>query len=45
MGHFKPYPKQMFITGYQLFFSKQFIDKSVEEELILYKKYILAGKL
>ena len=45
MGHFKPYPEQVFITGHQLFSSKQFTDKSVEEELILYKKHILAAKL
>ena len=45
MGHFKPYLKQLFITGHQLFFSKQVTDKSVEEELILYKKHILAAKL
>ena len=45
MGHFKPYPKQLFITGHQLFFSKQFTDTSIEEELMLYKKYILAAKL
>ena len=38
MGHFKPYPEQLFITGHQYFFS-------VEEELILYKKHILAAKL
>ena len=36
---------KLFITGHQLFFSKQFTDKSVEEELILYKKHILAAKL
>ena len=45
MGHFKPYPEQVFITGHQLFFSKQFTVKSVEEELIFYKKHILAAKL
>ena len=45
MGHFKPYPEQLFITGHQLFFSNQFMDKHVEEELILYKKCILAAKL
>ena len=45
MGHFKLYPEQLFITGHQLIFSKQFMDKSVEEELILYKKHILAAKL
>ena len=45
MGHFKPYPEQLFTTGQQLFFSKQFKDKSVEGELILYKKHILAAKL
>ena len=45
MGHFKPYPEQLFIAGHQLFFSNQFTDKSVEEELILYKKHILAAKL
>ena len=44
MGHFKSYPEQLFITGYQIFFSKQFTDLSVEEELILYKKHILAAK-
>ena len=42
MEHFKPYPEQLFITGYQ-FFSNQFTDKSVEEKLILYKKHILAA--
>ena len=45
MGHFKPYPEQLFITGHEFFFSHQFTDKSVEEELILYKKHILAAKL
>ena len=45
MGHFKPYQEQLFITGHQLFFPKQFTDKSVEEELILCKKHILAAKL
>ena len=45
MGHFKPYSEQLFITGHQLFFTKQFTDKYVEEELILYKTYILAAKL
>ena len=45
MGHSKPYPEQLFITGHQLFVSNQFTDKSVEEELILYKKHILAAKL
>ena len=45
MGHFKQYPEQLFITGHQLYFSEQFTDKSVEEELILHKKHILAGKL
>ena len=45
MGHFKSYPEQLFITGHQLFFSKQFTDKSVEEKLILYKKHTLAVKL
>ena len=45
MGHFKPYPEHLFITGHQLFFSNQFTDRSVEEELILYKKHILAAKL
>ena len=48
MGHFKPYPEQLFIIGHQLFFSEQFTDRSVacvEEELILYEKHILAGKL
>ena len=44
MGHFKQHPEQLFITGHQLFFSGQFTDKSVEEELILYKKRILGGK-
>ena len=43
MGHFKPYSEQLFITGHQLFFSEQLTDKSVEEEIILYKKHILAG--
>ena len=38
------YPDQLFITGHQLFFSNQ-SNKSVEEELILYKKHILAAKL
>ena len=45
MGHFKPYPEQLFITGHQLFFSNKFTAKFVEEELILYKKHILAAKL
>ena len=45
MGHFKSYPEQLFITGHQLCFSKQFIDISVEEELIVYKKHTLAAKL
>ena len=45
MGHFKPYPELLFITGHQLFFSNRFTDKSVEEELLLYKKHILAAKL
>ena len=45
MGLFKPYPEQLFITGHQFFFAKQFTDKSKEEELILYKKRILAAKL
>ena len=45
MGHFKPYPEQLFIIGHQVFVSNQFTDKSVEEELILYKKHILAAKL
>ena len=44
MGHFKPYPEQLFITGHH-FFSNHFTDKFVEEELILYKKHILAAKL
>ena len=44
-GTFKPYPEQLFITGHQLFFSKQFTDKYVEEDLILYKKHISAAKL
>ena len=39
------YPEQLFITGHQLFFSNLFTDKSVEEELILDKKDILAAKL
>ena len=39
------YPEQLFITGHQTFFSKKFIYKSLEEELILYKKHILAAKL
>ena len=43
MGHFKPCPEQLFITGHQLFFFKQFTDKPVEEELILYKKHVLAA--
>ena len=37
MGHFKPYPERLFITRHQLFFSNQFTETSVEEELILYK--------
>ena len=37
MGHLKPYPEQLYITEHQLFFSNQFTDKSVDEELILYK--------
>ena len=45
MGHFKPYPEHLFITGHQLLFSIQFTDSSVEEELSLYKKHILAAKL
>ena len=31
---------QTVLTGHQLFFSKQFTDTSLEEELILYKKNI-----
>ena len=45
MGHFKPNPEQLFITGHQLFFSKQFMNKSVEKEVILYKKHIYAAEL
>ena len=45
MGHFKPYPEHLLITGHQLFSTNQFTDKSVGEELILYKKHILAAKL
>ena len=45
MGHFKPYQEQLFITEHQFYFSKQFTDKSLAEELILYKKHILAAKL
>ena len=45
MGHFKPYPEQLFITGHQLFFSNQFTEKSVEEDNFLYKKHILTAKL
>ena len=45
MGHYISYPEQLLITGHQLFFSNQFTDKSVEEELILYKKHTLAAKL
>ena len=45
MGHFKSYPEQLFITEHKLFFCMQFTDKSVEEELILYKKHMLAAKL
>ena len=45
MGHFKPYPEQLFITGHQLCFSNQFTEKSVEEELISYKKHTIAAKL
>ena len=33
------WPEQLFIIGHQLFFSNKFTDKSVEEELILYKKH------
>ena len=45
MGHFKPYPEQLFIIGHQLFLSNQLTDTSVEKKLILYKKNILAAKL
>ena len=38
MVHFKPYPEHLFIRGHQYFFSNQFTGKSVEEELILFKK-------
>ena len=44
MGHFKPYPEQLFITGHQLFFLSNF--RTVEVKLILYEKnHILAAKL
>ena len=33
------------LEEFLLFFSNQFTDKSVEEELILYKKHILPVKL
>ena len=44
MGHFKPYPEQLFITGHQLFFSNKFTHTAVEAEQFFYK-YILAAKL
>ena len=37
---FQTVPITIVITGHQLFFSNQFTDKSVEEELILCKKHI-----
>ena len=43
MGNFKP--EQLFITGHQLLFPNQFMDKYVEEEHILCKKHKLAAKL
>ena len=42
-GTFKPHPEQLFITGHQLFLSNQFTDKSVEEEVILYKKTYISS--
>ena len=44
-GTFQTVPEQFFITGHQGFFSKHFTNKSVEGELILYKKQISAAKL
>ena len=43
MGHFKPYPEQLFMTKHLLFLSNQFTDKFVEEELILYKKTYISS--
>ena len=44
-GTFQTVPRTIVYHRTQLFFSNQFMDKSVEEELILYKKHILAAKL
>ena len=39
-GTFQTGPRTIFITGHQLIFPNKFTDKSVKEELILYKKHI-----
>ena len=43
MGQLKQYPEQLFITENQIFFPKQFTDKPVEEELIVYKKIFISS--
>ena len=44
MGHFKPYPEQLFITGHQLFFLSN-LRTNLYGELNLYEQHILAAKL
>ena len=44
-GTFQTVPRTIVYLSTPIIFSKQFTDKSVEEELILYKKHILAAKL
>ena len=41
MGNFK----QLLITGHELFFPRQFIDKAVEKLVIVYKKTDICNKI